>query len=340
MAFQSATCPSCSGELQIPDDEDVISCMYCGSDIVVQETLNKNQSPDPENFLNLAQSALESNNSQEAIKYANKVLEIDPKNYEAWLVKAEATGWQSSLNNLRVSEMAAGFEKAIKYAPENKKESIKKNAASKINDICSAFYQKARNHFDEFKSVDDSWGDYLLRCELLIKSLEMGHNFDPSNLQLIKNIVYVCRDNLEGAIGEHRDGARTIQYEQEVSEKYEEELREKRKKYIKKANNIDPTFEPAKIEKKEATNCFVVTAVAGDKHRITNEMRTLRDRFLLNSSIGKSLINKYYKYGPLVANKIQNSNFLKVMTKYILLYPIFLIILSINIMYNKIHKPG
>ena len=39
MKFIPAKCPSCNGELQVPDDRDFVKCMYCGVDIKIRETV-------------------------------------------------------------------------------------------------------------------------------------------------------------------------------------------------------------------------------------------------------------------------------------------------------------
>ena len=39
MAFKAATCPSCGGALQVPDDRTTVKCMYCGVDVVVREAI-------------------------------------------------------------------------------------------------------------------------------------------------------------------------------------------------------------------------------------------------------------------------------------------------------------
>jgi preprotein translocase subunit SecG len=39
MNFKSATCPSCGGNLQLPDNLVTAKCMYCGVDVIVQEAI-------------------------------------------------------------------------------------------------------------------------------------------------------------------------------------------------------------------------------------------------------------------------------------------------------------
>lgn len=39
MNFKPAICPSCSGNLQIPNNLKIVKCMYCGLDVIVQEAI-------------------------------------------------------------------------------------------------------------------------------------------------------------------------------------------------------------------------------------------------------------------------------------------------------------
>ena len=39
MTFKAATCPSCGGALQVPDDRATVKCMYCGVDVIVREAI-------------------------------------------------------------------------------------------------------------------------------------------------------------------------------------------------------------------------------------------------------------------------------------------------------------
>ena len=39
-----------------------------------------------------------------SLGYCNKIIEIDPENYLAWLLKGKTAGWQSSLGNIRFNE--------------------------------------------------------------------------------------------------------------------------------------------------------------------------------------------------------------------------------------------
>jgi len=74
--------------------------------------------------MELANNALQANNHQEAEVYANKVIELDPKYRWAWLIKGQAAGWQTTLQNLRIQESASAFVKAVELTPKGDRETM------------------------------------------------------------------------------------------------------------------------------------------------------------------------------------------------------------------------
>ena len=84
-----------------------------------------------ENYIKLAENAMNSNNNAEAENYCNKVIEIDAENYEAWFIKGKVAGWQSTVVNPRTLESITCFENAIKFAPEDKKRRDEKKSVQK-----------------------------------------------------------------------------------------------------------------------------------------------------------------------------------------------------------------
>jgi len=66
--------------------------------------------------------------------------------------------------------------------------------------------------------------------------------------------------------------------------------------------------------------CFIATAAYGSYTApCVQILREMRDRFLINSSIGKSLVNLYYKYSPPLADFIADHNYLKIFVRLSLL---------------------
>jgi hypothetical protein len=67
----------------------------------------------------LAAAAADANNHQEAYDYYTRVLEVDPMVSQAWVGKAAAAGWMSTLASFRLPEMLSGFHKAVECASLN-----------------------------------------------------------------------------------------------------------------------------------------------------------------------------------------------------------------------------
>ena len=57
-----------------------------------------------QNLFILAQTAYDSENFTDAETYANRIIEIDAKNSDAWLMKGNSAGWQTNTQNFRLLE--------------------------------------------------------------------------------------------------------------------------------------------------------------------------------------------------------------------------------------------
>ena len=135
MEFRDAKCPNCGGALQLPDNLKTAKCIYCGTDITVRDAINA-AGPSAENLLKRALFAAEANNLEEAYDYYTRVLEYDPQNYVAQLGKAEMAGRLSTKSRFREEELIRGAEEAVAVAPDDKKESVRRQAAEMICRVC------------------------------------------------------------------------------------------------------------------------------------------------------------------------------------------------------------
>ena len=104
----------------------------------------------------MAESAYESDNQREAENYCNKIIEIDPDNYKAWLLKGKAAGWQSTLGKIRIEESVNCFTKAVDNAPEDDKERVKKEASEEIENLSMALMTMCCNNFAKYASESNA----------------------------------------------------------------------------------------------------------------------------------------------------------------------------------------
>lgn len=117
------------------------------------------------NYMELAKSASEANNNAEAESYCNKILELDPANYEAWLLKGEAAAWQSTLDDLRFEEGVYCFSKAVENAPEENKREFFNFALDQIKELSMAIISLHGKRFSQCPDIDE--------CKHTISSLQM-----------------------------------------------------------------------------------------------------------------------------------------------------------------------
>lgn len=160
-------CDLCGGKL-IMGAGGIATCESCGMEHSadrmkekVQEikgTVRVDNSHMIENYLEMARTAKDAGNNLEAESYCNKVIEIEPTNYEAWMLKGEAAAWQSSLQNSRVDEGVTAFVKGINNAPEEKKEELIEEAKEQIKNLSLAMISLRADRFAKWPDEEESAG--------------------------------------------------------------------------------------------------------------------------------------------------------------------------------------
>jgi tetratricopeptide (TPR) repeat protein len=304
MPLEAAVCPFCGGDLRVPDDRKTVKCMYCGKDIIVREAIDKAIGPKIVNYMTLATTAKKSRNNQEAYDYYNKVLELDPQNHEAWYGKGEAAGWLSTLNDFRLPEMISGVEKAVEYAPVDKKENIKAEAAQMMNNITIAFFRISSNHVFEYGSTGNAGQEFLNRCGLMINALEIAHSYAPNDAPILDNLIFLCKFQVEGVEYKDFNQYGEIRNILRITPESEAMLRSRMDSYVCKRKALDSAYQPPEVKKK---GCFIVTATMGDlNHPYTLLLRQFRDGFLSKKSLGREFTQIYYRYSPYLADIIRN----------------------------------
>lgn len=160
-------CDLCGGKL-IMGVGGIAVCDSCGMEHSanrmkekVQEikgTVRVDNSHMVENYLEMAQSAKDAGNHAESESYCNKVIEFEPTNYKAWMLKGEAAAWQSSLQNSRVDEGVASFVKAINNAPDEVREDLVEEAKEQIKNLAVAMISLRADRFAKWPDEEESNG--------------------------------------------------------------------------------------------------------------------------------------------------------------------------------------
>lgn len=161
-----------------------------GSTVKVDDTEKIN------NYFLMAEKAYNADNKKEAEDYCNKIIEVDPTNYKAWLLKGKAAGWQSTLAKLRIEETISAFKTAIQNAPEAEVDKIKEEESNEIFSLCFALISLACDNYAKYGYVNQAMeiGNVLSTTGTLIaKSTFMLDNnnvrkFPKMTVEAVKKI--------------------------------------------------------------------------------------------------------------------------------------------------------
>lgn len=218
--FVAAKCPSCGGDLHVPDDREQVKCMYCGGTVIIPQAIQLASGINPDHLMELAKASADANNQQEAYDYYSRALEYDPKNSEAWFGKGKSAGWMSTVAEIRTPEMIVAFDNAIKYAPDSAKPAFQQRCAHAITTVTTACYSISRKHLEEFVRAEATWPHYVQNLFLLIQASFIARSYDQANTTAIENVIRLCADLLRG-ISYSSDGFGLLQKKLHVTRKSE-----------------------------------------------------------------------------------------------------------------------
>jgi hypothetical protein len=246
VTFKAATCPSCGGALQLPDDRATVKCMYCGVDVIVREAIQAAAIGNVDNWLKIARTAARAGNHQEAYEYFTRVLEVNADNIEAWFGKGEAAGMMSLPENFRLPEMMTTIEHAISHTPDDRQESAKKRAAGIIDDTTANHYRILRQKIPSVLGNEQAWADYIHQVRNIVGMLEQAHEYNPTDPDILHGVISVCRDNLTGVSfvdPHHRDYKnRPLVRRRMLSPGQQDFMRGKILRYTAALRQMNPTY--------------------------------------------------------------------------------------------------
>ncbi|GEM_PF-1609150 len=127
MEVRKLTCPSCGAQVEVPVDLSRAHCVYCGSEILISseaEAQKAARQADLEVSLELLRTAVKAQNWSDILRYADRVLEVDPNTSYAWYWKGLATCNSSTWTADLWEEGRTYLDKALEIDPENQEARI------------------------------------------------------------------------------------------------------------------------------------------------------------------------------------------------------------------------
>ena len=178
MPFVSAKCPNCGASIQMDNQQESGLCQYCGSKVQIKEAIAKVKIDKTMSFANyreLAMSAYRGNDGDNALKYSEMALEINPHDGEMWFLKGRVALLNSGkiVNDDLILECVRN---AVKYAPNQQMRS----------DVNQFLYEAAceiLSRMDDEDVTDPFWETIFPKLEMAAVRLimEVPEDFTNAN---------------------------------------------------------------------------------------------------------------------------------------------------------------
>jgi tetratricopeptide (TPR) repeat protein len=183
-------CPSCGSPMEAPNQQGISECLSCHTKIIVPQSETSKENKNLSRYQELCEVAKEAKNGSDLLKYANEILEIDPKNIDGWMDKAIATSWKATPTNDCFDEAYDYLKRAREIDPSNKSITETENS---IQESQFAWYirlaHKANIKAAEMLRTRDIYAgrkygqDWTIKAmEYYVKALRIKPD-DPSTLQ-------------------------------------------------------------------------------------------------------------------------------------------------------------
>jgi hypothetical protein len=323
--FIPATCPSCSGDLQVPDNISSVKCMYCGNEVILNTSKSSSGGPDIKNLKQMAQQAAEAENYDEAYSYYNRALEIDPNDIDSLIGKGTAAGWSSTLANFRLKEMQVTFEKALANIPDDElKESRIEEAIISLGTISLAMCNVAVSHLQEFgidveygamdtislnKQQESEWHSHIDQVmAALIYGINLSNEVGANDE--IKGILYSNFFGVSGFVLNELTLSHPDFSVQKVFVKSNPGLTsvvgDVLDSILEDAKRINPELaDPRVVAEENKSWCYIATEVFDDpSHRDVNALRQFRADVLYKFELGRLFCKWYEENGSKIAKQI------------------------------------
>lgn len=327
--MKALTCEMC-GSTNLIKKDGVFVCQSCGTQYSVEEakkmmvegtvdvkgTVTVDKSQDAKNLVQLAKDAIDSANGEEAYSYANRALETDPSNADAWLIKMEAVGLMATLGDLKVLDVINAGKKAIELSDKKFEKEVYVYYLTKcLNDLkfCMTQLQdtqtikelyEANCQLSPFSASEktlqsDGILDMVLtQVDMVVKLRSMVPDNYVSNDEEITHLVgevakqwvyYTNAVNSRFNVYGMKINDETIAKYRGILNDIKKGLPEEKQDVIGEENISNPSSGP----------CYVATAVYGsyDCPQVWT-LRRYRDYTLAETWFGRAFIKTYYAVSP------------------------------------------
>jgi len=211
MPLVAAKCTNCGANLEVDNSKDAAICPYCGTAYIVEKAITKYQlevktvniynstseseAVTVEALIQRMKMLLEDSKWDEADKYCDRILDIEPENSNAYIGKLMVACRAKQFDDLKDSEIplngTSEYSRALQYIPDSQKNKLMEYAAI------------AQNRYDEKRKKDER--EKNNRIYLEARNFNLGCGIEALVLAIV-NIVIIIAVILSLQTNSNRDG--------------------------------------------------------------------------------------------------------------------------------------
>lgn len=288
--MKQLTCEMC-GSVDLMKKEGVFVCQSCGCKYSVEEARKMMVEGTVEvtgtvkvdntaqineqikNYLDMAKTAFEGEDIEGTVRYCDRVLEIDRDSYEAWVLKAKAAGWGSTLNNIKVPQALTAAKRAVNLAPDSEKYDVAEEVYQSIKLQIIALLQIAQ------RMPGASGCEYIQTIMLQWQSVLVGIPYLSVTVmeQEIKDCQELCQ-NSKSAFAPSARLVYSAYLAYNHNQSYDKMFRDALEDKIKSEKAREQEFVKKEMEAAEQRTKAYWSEHADEKTALETEKATLQDK--------------------------------------------------------------
>lgn len=335
-------CELC-GSNSFTKEENFFKCDHCNTKYSLEEAkkimiegvvkVQIDDSTNISNYRKLAKQSFEDNSFDIALKYFEKVLEINPDDWEAIFYRGICSFAESNLINFKLPDASNAILRANKQLllNDNLKEPEIKNKQYKmsltLNNFIISGYENVVNHYNKFnddkQDTEDFWNKIIVCIEASKNAyfvIEDSTSLHAKELKesILKNIIFFCIEicKKQKYVSAYSNGI-PIKESIWINDDTRKTLVSIKEDADKKLKELNPDHIEENI--KDTGGCYIATAVYGsyDAPEVI-VLRKFRDNYLLHRCWGKLFVKVYYTISPFLVRSFYHINIINETSKMIL----------------------
>lgn len=286
-------CPECGKDIS----DKAQSCPHCGNPMLslFEKPVPVNDNHDQDEmmrYLELARRARDDNNSENAARYYDLVLQKAPLSWEASFYQVYFSAMNCKLMNLSNAAYSVGncLDSVAHLIVTNEKQEDQEKAweevKSRVALIASLFTNWAINHYNQFSNLDSSLGECSQRIIAISAIYESLVKATQKNFPEKEKDISTCAKMYIDYISDKGKFVKSDWISNEISA------------YAPLVQKSDSSYVPPTVSG-SSSGCYIATCVYGSYNcPQVWTLRRFRDNTLKASVPGRLFIRFYYTISP------------------------------------------